>query len=337
MSRPLNGVVVVDLSQQLPGPFCTLLLAALGARVVKVEPPSGDPAREIDPEMFDRVNAGKEIVTLDLKTDGGRCRLDELVMSADVFVEGFRPGVTTRLGCDWSAVSQRNPRLVYCSLSGFGREGPLAARAAHDLNFLAVAAGLADGSTDGAALIRIPFVDLASGTNAAFAISAALLARERSGRGRYLDMSMLDTALVWSLAKLPRASGGEGGYGVFATSDGARVAVSVMETPMWQRLCDALGWRDWAADCALNAHDARRARAREVAERLESALLGLSLSQVLALADRYDLPITHVNGVDDLEDDAQVATRGILAPGRAWAPMGITGETLPWADARRRG
>jgi alpha-methylacyl-CoA racemase len=127
--------------------------------------------------MFARLTASKEVVTLDLKDDAGRRRLHELAARADVVVEGFRPGVVKRLAADWDTLSQVNPRLVYCSLSGFGSAGPQADRPGHDLNFLAMAAGLPSGLPDGEALIRVPWVDLAAGTNAALTIVAALLAR----------------------------------------------------------------------------------------------------------------------------------------------------------------
>ena len=127
--------------------------------------------------MFARLVAGKEVVVLDLKSEDDRRRLHDLVATADVFLEGFRPGVVGRLGADWETLSALNSRLVYCSLSGFGSAGPLAERPGHDLNFLALAAGLPAGLTDGEALIRVPWVDLAAGTNAALMIMAALLDR----------------------------------------------------------------------------------------------------------------------------------------------------------------
>ena len=153
--------------------------------------------------MFARLSAGKEIVVLDLKRDEDRERLHDLVAGADIFCEGFRPGVVERLGADWETLSAINPRLVYCSLSGFGSAGPLADRPGHDLNFLALAAGLPAGLSDGEALIRVPWVDLAAGTNAALTIVAALLDRSATGAGRRLDVAMLDAAAVWSAVKLP--------------------------------------------------------------------------------------------------------------------------------------
>lgn len=329
---PLGGVTVIDCSQQLPGPFSTLLLATLGARVIKVEPPAGDPAREIDPPMFERVNAGKQCVRLDLKADADRARLHELVAAGDVFVEGFRPGVTARLAADWETLSAINPRLVYCSISGFGATGPLASRPGHDVNFLALAAGLPAGLTSGEALIRVPWVDLAAGTNAALTIVAALHERDRSGRGRHLELAMLDAATAWAAAKQPRP-GAEGAYGVFASADGRRVAAAVLEGAMWRRLCQAFGWSDWLADETMDDHDGRRARAAQVSERLAAELAARTADEVGALALEHDLALTPVNEPDEAARDPQIATRGLFADGRRWRALGPAGRALELADA----
>ena len=231
--RPLEGVKVVDVSQQLPGPFATLLLVALGAEVVKVEPPAGDASRSIDPPMLARVSAGKEVIVLDLKDPVERERLHELVQEADVFLEGFRPGVVERLGADWDTLSAINPRLVYCSLSGAGPTGPLANVPGHDLNFLALAAGLPNGLPDGEALIRDSLGRSRLGNQRRADDRAALLDRERTGQGKRLGIAMLDVAAIWAATKQPRP-GTEGTYGVFATADGERVAIACLEEPMWR-------------------------------------------------------------------------------------------------------
>jgi len=324
---PLAGVTVVDLTQQLPGPFATLLLATLGARVIKVEPPTGDAAREIDPPMFARVNAGKELVCLDLKTERGRGLLHDLVARADVFVEGFRPAVVARLAADWDTLSSVNPRLVYCSISGFGADGPLAGRPGHDVNFLALAAGLPDGLIDGETLIRVPWVDLAAGTYAVLTIIAALMERAATGRGRHLELAMLDAAAAWSAAKLPRP-GAEGAYGVFATADGQRVGVAVLEEAMWRRLCEAFGWTDWLDDPSMADHEQRRARAAEVASRLRDAVAGLSADRLAELAVRHDVGISRVNDLEDVAAEPQIAARHLFPDADHWRPLGPTGRAM---------
>jgi crotonobetainyl-CoA:carnitine CoA-transferase CaiB-like acyl-CoA transferase len=318
----------------LPGPFATLLLRALGARVIKVEPPSGDPAREIDPPMFARVNAGKEIVCLNLKAAGDRARLHALVAEADVFFEGFRPGVTARLAADWETLSELNPRLVYCSLSGFGAAGPMVELPGHDLNYLALAAGVPDGLSAGDALIRVPWVDLAAGTNAALLIVSALIARASTGRGRHLELAMLDAAAVWSAAKQPR-EGAEGAYGVFATADDRRVAVSVLEGAMWRRLCRAFEWEDWLMDVEMGDHEARRARADEIRQRLTAAIAGRDYEELLVLAVEHDCAISPVNDIDDVASDPQIAARGVFIGHDHWRPLGLAAGALRIDDHSR--
>ena len=325
--RPLDGIKVVDLSQQLPGPFATLMLTALGAEVVKVEPPAGDASRSIDPPMFAHLCAGKEMIVLDLKAAADRQRLHEMIERADVFVEGFRPGVVERLGADWATLSTINPRLVYCSLSGAGPTGPLAAVPGHDLNFLALAAGLPNGLPDGEALIRIPWVDLASGTNAALTITAALLDRQRTGQGKRLEIAMLDAAAIWAATKQPRP-GTEGTYGVFATADGQRVASACLEEAMWGGLCEAFGWGDWAADPDLQDHGGRRLRGREIEARLRRDIEALTAAEVAALAERYDLAITAVVDASDVLQQPQIVERDLFPDADHWRPLGQVGRSL---------
>lgn len=264
----LSHVSVLDLSIWRPGPYATSLLVGLGADVVKVEPPGGDPMRHY-PELFESVNAGKRSIMLDLKEpDGaGQRRALELAAEADVVVEGFRPGVMARLGLGEAAVRALNSGVVYCSISGYGQQGPLAVAPGHDLNYQAWAGALApDGGT--AAMPPLPLADLASGMTAAFGICAALLGRGTGGSGTYLDISMTDVMATWtgsassvsdedSVAsagdgagdgdkdeELEFVSGSRGvpGYGLFDTADGRQVALGVVnEQHFWSALCTELG------------------------------------------------------------------------------------------------
>lgn len=201
--RPLDGAFeglrVLDFTQNLPGPYCTMLLAGLGAEVVKVEPPRGEPARVIG-RIFDLVNGDKLSVTLDLKREDDRAKARELAKVADVLVEGFRPGVMERFGLDVASLHKDNPALIYCSISGFGQSGPYERYPAHDLNFQALTGVChmmrdADDRPRGAAL---PLADLSSSMTAFGAIAAALYARTRDGRGRHLDVAMTDTLMSWA-------------------------------------------------------------------------------------------------------------------------------------------
>jgi CoA:oxalate CoA-transferase len=317
-AAPLRGMQVLDLSQQLPGPYATLLLAALGAEVTKVEPPSGDAARHLDPEMFERVNTGKRTVVLDLKTADDRERLYAMAREHDVFVEGFRPGVAARLGCDEPTLRRLQPRLVYCSVSGAGQSGPLAGHPTHDLSLQAMAGALCGaGEVD---RIGVPWVDLATGTSVALAVTAAW----HAGTGAYLDMSMLDAALGWTRVK-PAAVDGrrEPTYGTLRTADGAYVVIALLEDAMWRRLCVALGWADWVADPRLARYTDRREHGAEVRDRLAADVRTRTLAEVLRLAREHDLPIGRADARDDPDAVAQVGTRVDPAapPWRACVPL----------------
>jgi crotonobetainyl-CoA:carnitine CoA-transferase CaiB-like acyl-CoA transferase len=256
----LAGLRVVDLTRHIPGPYCTLLLADLGADVVKIEaPPFGDPTRAVPPAQGDdsaahaALNRGKRSVMLDVRSDLGASVVRRLTARADVLVEGFRPGVMERLGLGAGALLAANPRLVYCSLSGYGQRGPMAARAGHDINY-AARGGLLDQVRDGNGGVVVPgaqIADMAGGLIATTAILAALFERERSGRGRHLDVSLQGGILALMTMTAARlAAGGPSRnelsgefacYSVYRCKDGREVAVGALEPKFWEALCGALG------------------------------------------------------------------------------------------------
>jgi crotonobetainyl-CoA:carnitine CoA-transferase CaiB-like acyl-CoA transferase len=287
-SAPLAGMRVLDLSQQLPGPYCTLLLASLGATVTKVEPVYGDAARHLDAEMFALVNQGKTSFRLDLKTTAGQAKLRDLVGEADVFVEGFRPGVTARLGCDFETLAALNPALVYCSISGFGQDGPLAAQPTHDLSLQAIA-----GAIDGSARIDtvgVPWVDLGVATTAAFLVAA----HWRSGRATHLDLAMLDVASAWATVKPSAVSRLEPTYGTFTSADGVAFTLALLEDDMWQRLCAALDLEAWSAELGLDRYAARVRSASDVRLKVTAELERRSAAELAALGVDHDLPLDRV-------------------------------------------
>ncbi len=250
----LAGTKVLDLSIWRPGPYATSLLVALGADVLKVEPPGGDPMRFYG-GLFDEINAGKRSTELDLKDETDRARALELAAQADVVVEGFRPGVMARLGFGDSDVRAANAGVVYCSISGYGQEGARATLPGHDVNYQALGGALTPEGGAGT-MPRLPTADLASGVTAAFGICAALLGRASSGLGAYLDVSMTDVMATWtgrtsaSAGSAP-ASASEPqtvpGYGLFATADERQVSLGVVnEQTFWSRLCHVLGLDDLA-------------------------------------------------------------------------------------------
>lgn len=259
---------VLDLSRLLPGPYCSRVLADFGFEVIKVERPGGgDWSRYVpplDPEsgeglLFRALNRGKKSLTLNLKSDEGSAILSRLVETADVLLETFRPGVMERLGLGWEALAEVNPRLVYCSLSGYGPDGAYRERAGHDLNYAGLA-GLLDltGPRDGPpSIIGAPVADLAGAMWAVAGILLALLERERTGRGRRVDVSLLGGALSFLPLPVSRYLGGQpmvrgagdlsGGlvcYNIYETGDGGYMTLSALEPQFWATFCHAVGRED---------------------------------------------------------------------------------------------
>ncbi|RMH44416.1 MAG: CoA transferase [Deltaproteobacteria bacterium] len=265
MARPLEGVRVLDLTRLLPGPFLTMVLADMGADVVKVEAPNvGDYMRQMPPSRdglgggFLAVNRNKRSLVLDLKTDAGRDALLRMAERADVLVETFRPGVLDRLGVGYDALRARNRGLVMCSISGYGQTGPYRDRAGHDLNYIALAGVLAMGGARGGApaLPGVQIADLAGGALwGAVATLGALVERQRTGEGAHLDISMCEGALallahafgqmdaggaVPTRGEAP-LNGGLACYGVYRTRDGKYLAVGALEPKFWLALNSAIG------------------------------------------------------------------------------------------------
>lgn len=276
MPPPLEGLRVLDLSRLLPGPFCTQLLGDLGADVIKIEDPAGgDPARHELEALFLQVNRNKRSVALNLKHTDGRAILLRLVQRADVLVESFRPGVMERLGLDYPTLRERNAGLVYASLSGFGQSGPYRDRPAHDLNYLALAGILGlNAPRDGLPIPpAVQVADLGGASLAAVGILAALFARDRTGAGQAVDVSLYASAVAWlptllsfvqAEGRSPRAgepllSGGLPRYDVYATRDGRAVSVGALEPRFFQNLLVALGRPDIGGRPAEEARQELRA------------------------------------------------------------------------------
>jgi crotonobetainyl-CoA:carnitine CoA-transferase CaiB-like acyl-CoA transferase len=300
----LSGLRVLDLTVWRPGPYATQLLAEIGADVLKVEPPGGDPMRAY-PGLFASLSANKRSIVLDLKDDRDRERALELATAADVVIEGFRPGVVARLGVAYEDVRARNPSTVYCSLSGMGQSGPLALAPAHDLNYQAWAGALRPEG-DGPVVGRLPIADLSGGVFAAFAICAAVIRRQRTGEGEYIDVSMSDVLATWTGAVPPQATGvdpevrGVPGYGMFETADGRHIALSIItENHFWAGLCDVLGLDDARE---LSFVD-RMARIDELQSRIADAIRAHdrdALVDALLAADAPAAPVLDRNGMLEL-------------------------------------
>ena len=310
----LSGLRVLDLTRNLPGPFATRLLADLGATIVKVEPPEGDPARPLA-ALFEALNHGKDCRTIDFRSSADLDRLRAWVQEADVLLDSFRPGVLQGLGLDAATLHALNPRLVMVSITGYGQHGPWAQKAGHDLNFMALS-GVLDqmrAPTGELALSNVQWGDLAGGSAmACIAVLAAVFEAQKTGQGRHLDVSMvhgLHAQLV-----MPKATGamlapllgrrpGAGEdllngvlpcYNLYATLDGRHLAVGALEFKFWKAACEVFGRPDWvqrhwqrgqlpgSADCA-----ALRA---EVAQLVASQPLAM-WSERFAQADACVTPV----------------------------------------------
>jgi CoA:oxalate CoA-transferase len=244
----LAGVRVLDFTIWRPGPYATQLLGELGADIIKVEPPGGDPMRSY-PGLFGTLSVNKRSIVLDLKTDEGKQRALELAADADVVTEGYRPGVAARLGIGYDDVHAVNPRVVYCSISGMGQSGALSTAPGHDLNFQAWGGVLAP---EGAAPVSaaVPIADLGGGLAGAYAICAALVRQQRTGEGEHIDVAMGDLLATWTGAVAPQARGvdpearGVPGYGMFRCRDGYVALGIITEDHFWRALCDTLAMPD---------------------------------------------------------------------------------------------
>jgi alpha-methylacyl-CoA racemase len=338
---PLTGVRVLDLSRLLPGPFATMILAGLGAEIVKVEDlDGGDYLRWMPPlegdtsVMFTALNRGKRSLRLDLKSARGRDLFLDLAARSSVILESFRPGVMDRLGLSTAALHERNPRLVICSISGFGQDGPDRLRAGHDLNYLARAGVLAvTGTAEGEPVIPgVQMADLGGGgLGAVVAILAALRDAERTDVGSHCDVSMLDGMLSWMSPHIAAARAGSAAvpssmmlngahpcYRAYRCADGW-MTVAALEPKFWTRLCELLGLDD-LRDAAFAAGDA----ARHATDRLERVFATRTRAQWRDLLGEEDVCCEPMLTVAEAVDDPQVRHRAQDAGGSpAWFPVRV--------------
>jgi alpha-methylacyl-CoA racemase len=330
---PLHGLRILDLTRLLPGPLATQHLADHGAEVIKLEDTgAGDYARTMGAMggdtsyLFQVVNRNKKSLRLDLKHPDGKALFLRLVAGADAVVEGFRPGVMDRLGLGYEALAAINPRLVYCSITGYGQIGPYALRAGHDVNYIGYA-GVLDqiGTAGGApAIPNLQIGDLLGGTmTAVMGMLMALIDARGSGRGRHVDVSMTDAALAHAIFPLvevlahggvrPRGddlvTGGVPCYGVYETADARHMAVGSLEEKFWHLTCDTLGRPDLKPFHLATGEDGARARA-------EVAAVFRSRTQAawVAVFDDLDCCVTPVLRLEESLDNPHFLARGMVQP-----------------------
>ena len=332
LNQFLSGIRVLDLTRHIPGPLATLLMADMGAEILKIEPPGGDEMRTLGPKntegcsiYFDALNAGKSARRMDLKNPAQRAAFLDLVKSHDVLIESFRPGVMARLGLGYDVLQQTNPGLVYCAMNGYGAEGPLAEAAGHDNNYLALAGILHRNGEGNPVVPDPPMSDSAGALMAIIAILGALNARGRDGKGCAIDLALADAAMplqTYQLAALGRAgivpqpgdyylNGGAAYYQTYATADGRHVALGAVERKFWEAFCRAADHPEWIL--RQDEPMPQTALKAEVAAFFAERTLDHTLAQ-FASADCCLTPILDLRAA---AESPRVRQRGLLPRGSA--------------------
>lgn len=319
MTTPLRNLKCLDLSRQLPGPFCSMILADLGVEVLVVAAPND--AMGIGIPLVQR---NKRSMTLNLKDPKGKEIFTKLAADADIVLEGFRPGVAERLGIDYASLSKLNPRVVYCSISGYGQDGPYRDKVGHDINYLGYSGVLGVSGAAGGPpqIMPVQVADIGGGAlMGVVGILAALMAREHTGKGQYVDISMMDGSMSWNVfhTLMSFVMGGQpprGGtqltghnpcYAVYETKDGKYVTVGALEPHFWRNLCNALCVPEFIAD--QFAEDARR---EEIFRVLRHKFKEKTQAEWLAQLDPIDICFGPVNSIAEAMVDPQVKARGLV-------------------------
>lgn len=334
---PLEGVRVIDLTNVLAGPFCGYQLARMGAEVIKVEnPKGGDLARRLgaDPDMAKRlmglsfvaVNACKQSIAIDLKSGRGKEIFLDLVAQSDVVLESFRPKVMHRLSLDYPVLSSRNPRIIYCSLSGFGQTGPWADRPAYDQIIQGLAGLMSITGDENSAPLRagFPICDTLGGLTAAFSVCAALVEQRATGKGRYIDVSMLEATLAtmgWVISNylnagaLPKPMANENftaaPSGTFRTGSGL-LNIAANEQKQYETLCDLIEAPELKTDSRFAGREVRKTNRKVLRDLIEERMAGRTAAEWEALFNENGVPAGRVLTVPEVLDHAQVQERGFV-------------------------
>ncbi len=348
---PLSGATVVDLSRILAGPYCTMLLHELGARIIKVEPPQGDDSRAYGPFKdgeslyFAGINRGKESIALDLKQAGDLAILHRLLARADVILENFRPGTMEKLGLGWDVLHARYPRLIYAAASGFGHTGPDSHKPAYDMIVQGLGGIISVTGNPGAkpARIGVSVGDLGAGIYTALGIASALYHRERTGESTKVDVSMLDCQLslmenpamrYLATGVVPGPMGGRHAtitpFAIFETAD-KPVVIAAGNDGLFRKLAAALGEPGWATDPRFLTNDDRRGRAEELAGMIEAILTQQPAAHWLALLEREGIPAGPINDVAQALAHPQVAARQMLVQAGGVKMVGNPVKVQPFA------
>jgi CoA:oxalate CoA-transferase len=332
-SGPLSGITVVDLSRILAGPYCTFLMAELGARVIKVEPPGkGDDARHYGPfiagksSYFQSVNRGKESIALDLKNDGDKRIFAKLLERADVVVENFRPGTMEKLGYGWETLHAKYPRLIYAAASGFGHTGPSSREPAYDMVVQGLGGIMSITGHKGSAPTRIgaSVGDLGAGLYTAIAVNAALLHRERTGEATKVDIAMFDCQLALlenaimrytTTGEIPGPMGARHPsitpFEAFPTADG-HIIIAAGNDGLWVKLCAALGRAELATDARFKTNDLRNSNNGKLRDELDPILATRKTAAWAEILGKAGIPCGPINNIAQALQHPQVPARNML-------------------------
>lgn len=333
MTGPLEGVKVLDVSRVLAGPFCSMILGDLGADIIKVEPPQGDLTRSWGPPFlvgesgyYLSVNRNKRSICLDLSKEEARQVLRDLASECDVFLENFRPGVAKRLQMDYQAIQRLRPDVVYCSISGYGQDGPYRDKPSFDIILQGLGGFMGITGEEGGPPVRIGVAtaDLGAGLHAAIAILAALLRRSRGGGGDYIDVSILDGQVFWLTyaaqhffltGKSPPRMGSRHPqimpYQTFPTRDG-HIVVAAASQKFWEGLCGAVGREDLLRRREFSTNELRVVNREELEHILEGVFRTRDTKAWVQALEAGGIPCGPVNAVEQVVSDPQVLHRGMI-------------------------
>jgi len=319
MPGALDGIRIVDLSIQIPGPYGSMILGDLGAEIIKIEQPGvGDFARLL-PSLFNGINRNKKSMIVDLKSPQGRAIVHKLAEDADVVLEGFRPGVVQKLGIDYAILKRINPRIIYCSITGYGQDGPYKNISGHDLNYQGISGllSLTEHLQVSADLSGIPLADIAGGMFAAISILTALINRTKTGRGQYIDVSMAAGVFSWvstSLLAGFRELNDEESlyiphYGIFKTKDEKFITLGIIhEEHFWQNLCAVI---DLGSLKDLDFME-RIAQRDEIVSALQTVFMTKTREEWIALLNKADVPCSPVLTIEESFADPQIQHRKMV-------------------------
>ncbi|MCU9601198.1 CaiB/BaiF CoA transferase family protein [Pallidibacillus thermolactis] len=332
--QPLEGIKILDMSRTLAGPYCTMLLGDQGAEIIKVEQPGlGDESRRFTPPTWNGVstyflssNRNKRSITVNLKSKKGKEIIYKLAKEADVLVENFRTGAMDKLGFGYEKMKEINPKLIYCSISGFGRTGPEKDRAGYDL-LLQGYGGLMSitGEPDrGPAKAGMSIVDLSTGLFAVYGILSALFARQKTGKGQYIDVSLLDGQIsllnflatgYMATGKVPSRMGSAHPslvpYQAFRAKD-IDIILAVANDGLWKKCCEAFGWKDLLTDPRFQKNDDRVAHREELVSILSDRLIKMESKEIFEKMDKAGVPCGPIHTVDQIINHPQVKAREMM-------------------------